>query len=218
MEDRSSCASRSSVAPRWAWPSVHASSSRRRCPAAAAIGLCLIGVVLDPGGADGGAGGDRRAEQQQQPIQPQAVTTVAEVEPVELPPVATVANRTPAMPVRSPQQLAAPAIPSVFRSLELARAEERRAANASRPCDRGARRSSIASSSSVSTLSGARRDRWFGAVDVRPPSATRLGDLRRGRLARAPDAELADLVQNRLVADARGARPPRACCRRCGAA
>lgn len=66
-------------------------------PAAAAIGLCVIGVVLILA-APTVEQEAIAAEQQQQLIQPQAVTTVAEVDPIELPPVVTVANRTPAMP------------------------------------------------------------------------------------------------------------------------
>lgn len=66
-------------------------------PAAAAIGLCVIGVVLILA-APAVEQEVIAAEQQQQLIQPQAVTTVAEVEPIDIPTVATVANRTPTMP------------------------------------------------------------------------------------------------------------------------
>ena len=66
-------------------------------PAAAAIGLCVIGVVLILA-APTVEQEVMAAEQQQQLIKTQPVTTVAEVEPIEIPTVATVANRTPTMP------------------------------------------------------------------------------------------------------------------------
>ncbi|HWE29475.1 MAG TPA: hypothetical protein VHB97_15805, partial [Polyangia bacterium] len=61
-------------------------------PAAAAIGLCVIGVVLILAAPTA----EQAAEaMQQQPDlrQTQQTTTVAEVEPIELPSVATVSNR-----------------------------------------------------------------------------------------------------------------------------
>ena len=62
-------------------------------PAAAAIGLCVIGVVLILAAPTVEA---EAIEEQQQTLSsaPQAM----EIEPMELPPVATVPNRTPALP------------------------------------------------------------------------------------------------------------------------
>src|SRR6478735_2840601 len=66
-------------------------------PAAAAIGLCVIGVVLILA-APTVEQEVMAAEQQQPLIEARPVTRVAEVEPIELTSVATVPNRTPALP------------------------------------------------------------------------------------------------------------------------
>lgn len=65
-------------------------------PAAAAIGLCVIGVVLILAAPTADATLDEEATQ----ALPSPVTTATQVEPIELPKVAPVAssNRTPTMP------------------------------------------------------------------------------------------------------------------------
>ena len=63
-------------------------------PAAAAIGLCVIGVVLILAAPTVEA---EAIEEQQPAVVPQP-TTATEIEPMELPPVATVPNRTPSFP------------------------------------------------------------------------------------------------------------------------
>jgi hypothetical protein len=66
-------------------------------PAAAAIGLCVIGVVLILAAPT--VEQEAIAEEQQQLIQTREATTVAEAEAaMQMPPVATVPNRTPALP------------------------------------------------------------------------------------------------------------------------
>ena len=62
-------------------------------PAAAAIGLCVIGVVLILAAPTVEA---EAIEQQQQEMMPVTTAAPTEVEPMELPPV--VANRTPSLP------------------------------------------------------------------------------------------------------------------------
>jgi len=63
-------------------------------PAAAAIGLCVIGVVLILAAPTAEA----EAIEQQQQMMPAQQAAATEVEPLELPPVATVPNRTPSFP------------------------------------------------------------------------------------------------------------------------
>lgn len=66
-------------------------------PAAAAIGLCVIGVVLILAAPTAEQAGT--IEQRQLLEMKTTTNTVAtEVEPVEVPSVATVANRTPSLP------------------------------------------------------------------------------------------------------------------------
>lgn len=63
-------------------------------PAAAAIGLCVIGVVLILAAPTVEA--EAIEQQQQQMMMPVTTAAPTEVEPMELPPV--VANRTPSLP------------------------------------------------------------------------------------------------------------------------
>jgi hypothetical protein len=63
-------------------------------PAAGAIGLCVIGVVLILAAP---TVEEEAIEEQQQAVVTQPTTTT-EIEPMDLPPVATVPNRTPAFP------------------------------------------------------------------------------------------------------------------------
>lgn len=63
-------------------------------PAAGAIGLCVIGVVLILAAPTVEA---EAIEEAQQTVVSQP-TTATEIEPMELPPVATVPNRTPSFP------------------------------------------------------------------------------------------------------------------------
>lgn len=65
-------------------------------PAAGAIGLCVIGVVLILAAPTAEA--EAIEEQQPQMIPAQQQAAVTEVEPMNLPTVATVANRTPSLP------------------------------------------------------------------------------------------------------------------------
>jgi hypothetical protein len=69
-------------------------------PAAAAIGLCLIGVVLILAAPTAGEAIETLAGEQRQAGEGTTVVTAqgAEMEPVEVPTVAAVANRTPALP------------------------------------------------------------------------------------------------------------------------
>src|SRR4051812_44809850 len=60
-------------------------------PAAAAIGLCVIGVVLILAAPTG----EQTIETEETQV---ALPTTTTVEPMELPPVATVPNRTPTLP------------------------------------------------------------------------------------------------------------------------
>ena len=64
-------------------------------PAAAAIGLCVIGVVLILAAP---TAEQAEAIEQHHMIETQQTRTVAEAEPLDLPTVATVANRTPSLP------------------------------------------------------------------------------------------------------------------------
>ena len=67
-------------------------------PAAAAIGLCVIGVVLILA-APTAEQAETIEQRQLLELQQATTNTVAtEVEPIELPSVATVANRTPSLP------------------------------------------------------------------------------------------------------------------------
>lgn len=65
-------------------------------PAAAAIGLCVIGVVLILAAPT--ADTTIETDETQVALPATATATATNVEPVELPPVATVANRTPTLP------------------------------------------------------------------------------------------------------------------------
>lgn len=60
-------------------------------PAAAAIGLCLIGVVLI-------LSAPTATEVAEEPQLQTAQTTMPAIEPIEVPGMATVTNRTPAIP------------------------------------------------------------------------------------------------------------------------
>ena len=64
-------------------------------PAAAAIGLCVIGVVLILAAP---TAEETEAIEQRQVIETQAVITRADAEALDMPTVATVPNRTPALP------------------------------------------------------------------------------------------------------------------------
>jgi hypothetical protein len=64
-------------------------------PAAAAIGLCVIGVVLILAAP---TAEQTEAIEQGQMIETQETRTTVDIEPLELPSVAAVANRTPALP------------------------------------------------------------------------------------------------------------------------
>lgn len=64
-------------------------------PAAAAIGLCVIGVVLILAAPTVEA---EALEEQQPAVVPTQSAAATDVDPIELPPVATVPNRTPSMP------------------------------------------------------------------------------------------------------------------------
>jgi hypothetical protein len=64
-------------------------------PAAAAIGLCVIGVVLILAAP---TAEEAQAIEQRQMIETREPTIVAEADPIDLPSVATVANRTPSLP------------------------------------------------------------------------------------------------------------------------
>jgi hypothetical protein len=64
-------------------------------PAAAAIGLCVIGVVLILAAP---TAEQSEAIEQRQLIETQQTRTTLDVEPLDIPSVATVANRTPALP------------------------------------------------------------------------------------------------------------------------
>jgi hypothetical protein len=64
-------------------------------PAAAAIGLCVIGVVLILAAP---TAEQAEAIEQHQMIERQEASTTPNVEPMDLPTVATVANRTPSLP------------------------------------------------------------------------------------------------------------------------
>ncbi len=65
-------------------------------PAAAAIGLCVIGVVLILAAPTSEA---ETLDEQQPSVVPATQTSPTEIEPIELPqPVSTVRNRTPSVP------------------------------------------------------------------------------------------------------------------------
>jgi hypothetical protein len=64
-------------------------------PAAAAIGLCVIGVVLILAAPTVDA---EAIAEREQPLLRKTEPTTVEAEAVQLPPVATVSNRTPALP------------------------------------------------------------------------------------------------------------------------
>ena len=63
-------------------------------PAAAAIGLCVIGVVLILAAPTS----DSIATDETEVQLPTTTTAVTSVDPIDLPPVATVPNRTPTVP------------------------------------------------------------------------------------------------------------------------
>lgn len=67
-------------------------------PAAAALGLCVIGVVLILAAPTAEQAVEAIEQRQIMEAQDAVLTKVSEVEPIELPTVATVANRTPSFP------------------------------------------------------------------------------------------------------------------------
>jgi hypothetical protein len=66
-------------------------------PAAAAIGLCVIGVVLILAAPTAEAEAIEETQLMTKPVTTTS-TTMQELDPIEMPQVATVANRTPSIP------------------------------------------------------------------------------------------------------------------------